>query len=75
LSISTDPKKLFPCECGYTMKRIIRTGASFKGFKTFAGDWFKKTYGYDFGEKATTRAEFQKDIRRAEEKHKRDMEC
>lgn len=75
LPISTDPKKRFACECGYLMKRIIAGGASFKGFKVFAGDWFKKEYGFDIADRPTTKAEFQRDVKRAEEKHKRDMEC
>lgn len=47
LPISTDPKELFTCPCGYTMKRIMRAPGAFKGFKVYAGDWFKKTYGHD----------------------------
>lgn len=50
LPISTDPKKLLGCECGYTMRRVMRVPGAVKGFKTFAGDWFKKTYGHDVGE-------------------------
>ena len=49
LPMGTDPKKRFACQCGYLMKRIITPGASFKGFKVFAGDWVRKTYGYDIG--------------------------
>jgi predicted nucleic acid-binding Zn ribbon protein len=54
LQISTDPKKIFPCECGYTMSRIIVPGALFpeKVGKVWAGDWFKKTYGHDISEAA-----------------------
>lgn len=78
LPMSADPKKLlnYPGHknmCLGLFKRIITPGASFKGFKVFAGDWFKKTYGFDIGEKETTKAELQKDCRRAEEKHKREM--
>ena len=51
LPISTDPKLRFPCvECGCESKRIIVSGAQWKGFKTFAGDWFKKTYGFDMAD-------------------------
>lgn len=59
LPISTDPKKFFGCECGYTMKRIIVAGAQFpeKVGRVWAGDWFKKTYGQDIGEAARERAD------------------
>lgn len=54
LPISTDPKQLYECECGYSMKRIITPGAQFpeKVGKVWAGDWFRKTYGHDIGEGA-----------------------
>ena len=50
LPISTDPKEIQVCECGWAMKRIITGTFSFKGFKTFAGDWFKKAYGHDMAD-------------------------
>lgn len=67
LPISTDPKKLLVCECGYTMKRIIRPGAEFPKNvgRVWAGDWFRKTYGHDMGEtserRAAEKAQFDKD--------------
>ncbi len=53
LPISTDPSMLVGCECGYTMKRIIVSGAQFpeKVGKVFAADWFKKQYGHELGER------------------------
>lgn len=80
LPISSDPNKLLNHPghknmCLGLFKRAIVPGASFKGFKVFAGDWFKKTYGYDIGERETTKAEFQRDMRMAEEKHNRDVGC
>ncbi len=61
--------------CVGRFKRIMRKPGAVKGFKVFAGDWFKKEYGFDIGEKETTKAEFQRDVKLAGEKHKRDMEC
>ena len=52
LPISSDPKQLLlspghqvHCKGAYT--RIMRPFNSIKGLRTFAGDWFKKTYGHD----------------------------
>ena len=59
LPISTDPKKLFNCECGYTTSRIIVPGALFPETvgRVWAGDWFKKQYGRDIGEAAKERGQ------------------
>ena len=88
LSISFNPKKKLLCNmCSdehpdvrpypeFTMtRRIGKPSFPANCNKVFAGDWFKKTYGYDIGDRATTRAELQRDIKKAEEKHKRDTEC
>jgi len=63
LPISTDPKLLFPCECGYTMRRIITLGAKFpeKVGRVWAGDWFKKTYGFDMGDAASRKGQEKMD--------------
>lgn len=81
LPISFDPKIKLACRYShngteFTMTRRIGT-PSFPSNcnKVFAGDWFKKTYGFEIGEKETTKAEFQKDARLAEQKYKRDMGC
>lgn len=54
LPISFDPKQFinFPGHknvCLGLFWRIMRAPGAVKGFKTFAGDWFKKTYGQDIG--------------------------
>lgn len=77
--MSHDPKMLFSPPghknvCFGFFKRIMRNPSAVKGFKVFAGDWFKKQYGHEMGERATTRAEFQRDLKKAEEKHKRETE-
>jgi len=58
LPISTDPKKKMCCECGYTMGRIIVSGAQFPETvgRVWADDWFKKTYGRDMSESASERS-------------------
>jgi len=52
LPISFDPKETINHPghkniCLGLFKRIMRAPGAVKGFKTFAGDWFKKTYGHD----------------------------
>jgi hypothetical protein len=52
LPMSTEPSKIFQCSScpnGEMSRRIINPGA-IKGFKVFAGDWFKKEYGHDIGQ-------------------------
>lgn len=52
MSINTDPS--FPIQCErcnlFTMTRRVTRGF-FGGLKTYAGDWFKKQYGHDIGER------------------------
>ena len=58
LPISSDPKEQFECSCGADVCdqiRVISKSGSFKGFKVWAGDWFKKTYGHDMGDGAAQR--------------------
>ena len=77
LPISFDPNELIPCICckgTYTMRRTIGLVSQFpeKVGKVFAADWFKKTYGYELGGKAISRADFQKDLKKVEELAKKD---
>jgi len=73
LPISTDPKAIQACECGYTMRRIIASTPAFNGFKVWAGDWFKKTYGHDITEgaqrKAKERLEYEKELDNLKKDH------
>lgn len=51
LPISYDPKIKQACSsCDGLMTRIIKSKPRIKGFKVFAGDWFKKTYGHDIAD-------------------------
>lgn len=72
LPISTDPAQLFPCVCGSEMSRgIIRQG-EVTGLKTFAGDWFKKTYGHELGEDGMSAAEKKADYQRLLREHEKE---
>jgi len=54
LPMSHDAKILYNCEdsrCIGLCRRIIAPGATFGMPKVRAGDWFKKTYGKELGEK------------------------
>lgn len=66
LPISTDPAAPQKCECGGNMKRIIASAPAAHGFKVWAGDWFKKTYGHDMAEGAqrrvNAREEYEKEL-------------
>jgi hypothetical protein len=48
------------------MRRIIASKPAVHGFKVWAGDWFKKTYGHDLNEgaerKAKERLEYEKEL-------------
>lgn len=72
LPISTDPKAIQECECGYTMKRIIASTPAVKGFKVWAGDWFEKEYGHDMAEGAMRRVEERKQYEKELDKLKKD---
>ncbi len=61
LPISTHPGQLFTCGCGHKKSRIMRPWGAVKGFKTFAGNWFKKTYGHDIGAAAEDKAQQKED--------------
>ena len=76
LKMSTDPKKRFDCkECDgeQSMTRRISKPAGHKGFKVWAGDWYKKTYGRDLGEGAHERAsriaEHRREVKRLRKDH------
>lgn len=72
LPISTDPSKLFLCVCGALMARGIIRQEEVTGLKTFAGDWFRKTYGHELGEDGHSNAEKRRDFQKAVEEHKRE---
>lgn len=73
LAISTDPSKQFPCEkcCGF-MDRVPITPGPVTGLKTFAGDWFKKTYGHEIGGDGESAAQQKADIDAAIKAHQRE---
>lgn len=76
LSISSDPSELRECPtCGpEMMKRIIRSIATWKGFKVFAGDWFEKRYGFDLAEPDLEKSKRNKELldekKELEQEHK-----
>lgn len=66
LPISHDPKQF--CNhpghknvCLGLYYRIMRAPGAVKGLKTFAGDWFKKTYGSDIGDAYIDKARQRED--------------
>ena len=64
LRISSDPSQKYDCpSCGLplTMARKITKPGGIKGLKIFAGDWFRKTYGYDMAEGTERRVRERKD--------------
>lgn len=68
LPISTDPKKMMSCDCGYIMKRaIIVSQFPEKVGKVWADDWYKKTYGHGLGERdksyASEQAALDKEVK------------
>ena len=78
LPISHDPKLLYKCEqnkCNGLCNRIMRQWGAVKGFKVFAGDWFKKKYGHDIGESAEDKIQQKKDWETLEQQFKKDKEC
>jgi len=79
LPISFDPARTIPCECcngRYTMSRVIKLTAQFpeKVGKVWAGDWFRKTYGFDMGEQACTQKQLKEDMAKAERLYKKENE-
>jgi len=75
LPISTDPNKCFGCtKCiNGTTRRIHTTKPSATiGLKTFAGDWFKKTYGHELGEDGQSNEAKRRDFQKAVEEHKKE---
>lgn len=75
LPISTDPSKPIVCEfCGQNSHRFMGSNkpSGTTGLKTFAGDWFKKTYGHELGEDGQSAAEKKRDFQRAVEEHKKE---
>lgn len=65
LPISSDPSAELECStCKGSLVRKVGLIAptAFKGFKVFAGDWFKKTYGHEIGEDGETAAEAKRDF-------------
>lgn len=76
LPISHDPTLLYECSgdiCTGTCNRIMRAAQIPKEVgKVFAGDWFKKTYGFELGGEAMKKEDYQKDVKKAEELAKRD---
>jgi len=73
LPISTNPKKTFACECGYTMKRVIKFIPQMPENvnKVFAGDWYKKEYGHDLGEGSLNKAQQAEDRKTLEREFRR----
>ena len=68
LPISTDPSQCIENPdrrhggiCYGLYKRIIGSTPSFKGLKTFAGDWYKKTYGIELGQGSLDKAQQAED--------------
>lgn len=77
LPISFEPKKKLKCEeCDKEemVRRILRCQFPEKVGKVYAGDWFKKTYGYDIREPYEDKARQKEDMREMEKKIKRQME-
>jgi len=75
LPISTDPAKPLVCEhCGDLAYRYMGSNkpSATNGLKTFAGDWFRKTYGHELGEDGQSAAEKKRDFQRAAEEHKKE---
>ncbi len=54
------------------MARGIIRQEEVTGLKTFAGDWFRKTYGHELGEDGHSNAEKRRDFQKAVEEHKRE---
>jgi putative FmdB family regulatory protein len=67
LLISSDPKEKLQCgSCKkLTMERRISLPARPMGFKVWAGDWYKKTYGQEIGERDKNYASEQAKIDKA----------
>ena len=70
LSKEDDSRHNVPCACeteGCVQSRIMSKPAQPMGFKTWAGDWYKKTYGHEIGERdsayASEQAELDQQIR------------
>jgi putative FmdB family regulatory protein len=74
LPISTDPSKLLECPCGGEMFRSVISQGPVNGLKTFAGDWFKKTYGHELGEDGMSAAEKKADYESLLKEHKRETQ-
>jgi hypothetical protein len=76
LPMSTDPKQQFVCtKCGGLTNRICTMlPGGINGLKTFAGDWFKKTYGHELGEDGMSAAEKKADYESLLKEHKRETQ-
>lgn len=76
LPLNSNMLKLICPDCRQqAMRRIIAPNfGGFKGFKIRAGDWFKKTYGFDMAERPYSRKAFQEDLKKAERLHKKESQ-
>lgn len=79
MPISTDPKQFWNHPghknvCLGLFYRIMRAPGAVKGFKVFAGDWFKKTYGHDLGETYEDKARQADDRKTLEREHRKNNE-
>jgi hypothetical protein len=76
ISEKEDERHGSPCPCGdesCAIIRVISMPSKPMGFKVWAGDWFKKTYGHDMGERdkayASEQAALDEQVRQLKRDH------